>query len=189
MSETLTDSGSFKADATPLEVPSATTQVLPSTDKVQAVSPEKLTTLPEADTAESSETLSTQEIDAPLETPQQTAVAQDISVPVADTEATEPVHSEVPTASVADAANDSDSVTEIPPETAENAPSTTSGEPPLLIGSGNFVSPHSPRKRSKLFMAVVLCLFLLSISGTTITAFFAFDYGMNAYTTYTTLRN
>ncbi len=49
--------------------------------------------------------------------------------------------------------------------------------------------PVPPRKRSKLFLAVVLSLFLLSISGTAMSAFFAFDYGINAYTTYTTLRN
>ncbi len=49
--------------------------------------------------------------------------------------------------------------------------------------------PVPPRKRSKLFLAVALFLFLLSISGTTLSAFFAFDYGINAYTTYTTVRN
>ena len=186
MSETLTDSGSFKADLTPLEVSSATNQESPSTDKVQAVSPERLATLPEVDTAESSETLSTQEIDASLETPQQVAEAQDSSVPVTDTEATEPMKSEAPTASVADAANNS--VMDSPPETAGNAAATTDGEPPQLTGVGTFVSSHSPRKHSKLFMAVVLCLFLLSISSTTIAAIMAFNYGMSAYTTYTTLR-
>ncbi len=49
--------------------------------------------------------------------------------------------------------------------------------------------PVRARKQSKLFLAVAICLFLLSISGTMLSAFFAFEYGISAYTTYTTLRD
>jgi len=94
------------------------------------------------------------------------------------------------------------------PQTIPKEDSTSSGEeqeqPPAMVAQAQPLAtvipeanavhiepvlPVPPRKYSKLFWAVVLSLFLLSISGTTLSAFFAFAYGINAYTTYTTLRN
>src|SRR5439155_17554310 len=48
--------------------------------------------------------------------------------------------------------------------------------------------PHKHYSHSKPFFMICLLLFLLIISGIFISSLMAFNYAMNAYTTYTTLR-
>lgn len=80
-------------------------------------------------------------------------------------------------------------------ETGKNGANGVSGEtpPPDALPPVSIKLIHSPfssisRKHPKLFLAVVLCLFFLSISGTALGAIVAFNYGVSAYTTYTELR-
>ena len=61
--------------------------------------------------------------------------------------------------------------------------------PPVSIKPVPSAFSRASRKHPKLFMAVVLFLFFLSISSTALGAIFTFTYGVNAYTTYTELRN
>jgi len=183
MSETLTDSGPLKAGPTPLEVPTDKNEDLSSTDNVQVVSPEKISPSPEEDVAaEPSETVEPQEPSAPLENVTE-----------------EPVNGAVPKSSeislvsdvslVSIVSIDNSTVTDTAQDGTVPEKTASSLEPLLPANVITFVPSISPRKHAKLLVAVVLFLFLLSISGTIVTAVMAFNYALSAYTTYTTLRN
>lgn len=164
MSETLTESGALKSDPTP----------------------------PEDDmTREPSETVQTQEPAASFANvaeepvndivPQASEIALDTNVSF--------VSNVSDVSLVSDISNDTSTATDtaqdgtVPEHIASNL------EPLLPANANSFMFSAPPRKHAKLFLAVALFLFLLSISGTVVTAVMAFNYGLSAYTTYTTLRN
>lgn len=194
MSDTLTDRA-VKASTTPLEhLPGENT---PSdADMVPVVSHAVTTPATEDETAQ---------VDAMQEIAPNAAVTSEVEedTPTEDTLQIIPEEN-TPTEETPQTVPKEDAVIEEAPQAVPEEDSTSPSEgqesavQPLatVVPEANAVHvepmspvPIPPRKRPKLFLAVVLALFLLSISGTALSAFFAFDYGINAYTTYTTLRN
>ena len=201
MADTLTNSGPLQADITSLEEP-APEDMSPGTDIPHTVSPlgAALSGEDEATDAitETGGTLSVLEAVSPVnvvangeeDIPSGVSVPEEKALDDVDDAGGASVGTDIATPPAVDMTSDgTDGAYETGEGDETSETFTPEALPPVSIRLVPLPFSPVPGKHSRLFRAVVLFLFLLSISGTTIGAIFAFNYGVSAYTTYTELRS